>query len=141
MSSPATTTTPDPRRAYALLAGPAVIAAAALVGTGVAGAQVGLGRAAWSVTGVLLALPGSLLGNLPPALGVGRCWKTISTTVLGGLVLRFLITAGLMLGASLVLAQGREGTLIWAGVAQAVLLAVDVAGQMRLARLEEGARA
>ncbi|MEW6250191.1 MAG: hypothetical protein AB1716_06060 [Planctomycetota bacterium] len=78
--------------------------------------------------GISIALVGSWAGSLPTALYLVRPPRQHPTGILAGLAVRFVVTIGLALGAWLTGIWPERPLLIWVGIAQFVLLAVDVLG-------------
>jgi hypothetical protein len=92
----------------------------------------GAGRA--MLVGIAVALAGGWAGVIAPVAVIGRSAATLAYATLGGLGVRFFVT----LAAALLLRQLRVGPatpmLIWVGLAQFVILAVDIIGLVRIVR-------
>ena len=75
---------------------------------------------------------GGWCGLLPTLLYLDRPPREIPNGVMLGLAVRFVVTLGLALAATLTRAFATAPLLIWVGTAQLVILMVDVIGLVRL---------
>ena len=86
------------------------------------------------LAGISIALVGGWAGVIAPVAVLGRSPATLAFAVLGGLGVRFFVT----LAAALVIRKlGRVPVtplMLWVGLAQFVILAVDMIGLVRIVR-------
>ena len=88
--------------------------------------------------GIGIALLGAWLGSLPPLFFVHRPLHEFPTGILAGLLVRFVATLGVALGIWALDIVAGAAFLIWVGMGQIVILAVDTIGMIRLARSLSG---
>ena len=92
-----------------------------------------------ALAGILAAYMGSLCGNLPPAIGLGRAPQMLIAAALGGLSLRFVVTIALALILAGFFPEVRTPLLLWTAIAQLALLAVDTVWLLRTVKSTAGA--
>ena len=133
MSEPAT---PNIRllSAFARIAGCATLVAGALIAVGYwpTEAQAGAAGVRAMFVGVGIALAGSWAGSAPSIAYLNRPPQQHPIGILAGLAVRFGVTIGLSLAAWLADILPQTPLLLWIGIAQFVLLGVDVLGLIGL---------
>ncbi len=92
----------------------------------------GTGAVGGLLAGVAVALVGAWAGSLPTILYSSRPPQQHATGILLGLGVRFGVTVALMLVVWLGSGLPRRPLLLWVGIAQLVLLLVDVLGLVAL---------
>lgn len=97
-------------------------------------AQAGAAGASAMLVAIAIALVGAWAGTLPPVVYLAKPPQQHPIGILMGLSTRFLVTMGLALGVWLTGLFPKAPLLIWVGIAQFVLLGVDVAVLVGLLR-------
>jgi hypothetical protein len=134
MTRDATDAGPRAARAFALIGGRAAATAVILgaVGYWPTVAIVPEGGVAAMLVGLAVALVGAWAGTVPSVLYLRKPPQEHPIGILLGLLVRFLVTAGLALALWLTGAWAEKPLLLWIGMAQFVLLGVDVTGLVSL---------
>ena len=117
----------------ALCAG-ATAAALALVGWWPTAARVGSAGVPAMLAAIAIALVGAWAGTAPAVWILNRPPQQHAAGLLTGLAVRFGVTIGLTLALWLTDAFAARPLLLWVGIAQFVILAVDVAGLSSILR-------
>lgn len=90
--------------------------------------------------GIGIALVGGWVGSAPPCFFIRRPVREFPSGILAGLFIRFVGTLGIALGVWALDVVPHAPLLIWVGLGQMVILAVDTIGIVRLARDVAGER-
>lgn len=85
-----------------------------------------------AMVGLTVALVGSLIGSVIPAAAIRQPPQALAAAMLGDIMARFFVM--LMLAIVLRDVVGGNAMLVWLGLAQLVLLVVDVAALVRVAK-------
>jgi hypothetical protein len=122
-----------------------VIALATAVGLAILGyfptlSRTGQAGVSAMLVGLGIALVGAWVGSLPPFFFLHRSVREFPAGILAGLLVRFVGTMGMALGFWTLDIVPHVPLLIWVGVGQIVILAVDTIGMVRLARDFAGER-
>lgn len=129
----------NPARIFARLAAVSLGLAAlfAILASGPARAIGGGDNVAALLLGTFAAVIGSLLAALPPAVCFAAAPQAFAMAALAGLIVRFLATMTFAFGLFLLHLIPGDGLLVWAAIAQLVLLAGDVSFLIWLAKGRE----
>lgn len=99
----------------------------------------GYGAPVALLAGVGVALLGSVFAAVPPVLMMRRPVQDFPVAIMAGLGVRFLVTASAALALATRMGEERKLFLLVVGVAQFVVLGLDVVGLLRVARRVAGA--
>jgi hypothetical protein len=106
----------------------AAAALLALVGYWPTAAQAGSAGVTAMLVGIGICLIGGWAGSLPTVAYLPRPPRDHANGILIGLAARFAVTLGLAIGAWLTGMFPKAPLLLWVGIAQLAILAVDVPG-------------